>query len=96
MRQQSGVAPLSAGSLCLLPAVAFRLHLLAAHLFSFLSPDFFLFSHSETMEHVAQWDRQGADKNDIPFFSRLAAGASDFTSQCRDKRLLEEGLAIDG
>lgn len=64
-------------------------------LFSSVPPFFVSFSHSEPMKHAAQWDRprrvgQRRIRTILLSFCDFAAGASDFTSLCRDKRLPEK------
>lgn len=103
MRQQSAVAPLSAGSASVplsslaSPSISPAWLYFFPFLFSFLlySSVFVSFSHSEPMKHAAQWDRPSREgerqiRTILLSFSDVAAGASDFTSLCRDKRLPEE------
>lgn len=97
MRQQSGVAPLSAGSISLLPSL--REVSPPLFLFPFLFFLSFLFFSSSAFfffflffSFRVPWNTllNGTDRGQIRtilFFFRFAAGVGDFTSQFRDKRL---------
>lgn len=96
-------APVS--GICLCPSIESRLSFYLSCLALFFPFSFFFsllyfsvfvsFSHSEPMKHAAQWDRPGREgesqiRTILLSFSDFAAGASDFTSLCRDKRLPEK------